>query len=147
MLKYNKNNYKTTKRLIIIKLTDISLDRQASSASVICAGYICIHCKHRLFPDYLYLHLIRLSLIIECSDGSYGYNCNRSCDGCLSNSCDKKQGVCTNTTGCKPGWQYVRSVQNTCDIGMLRTCFIIHKKGRINCRNINKFIETMGIEK
>ncbi len=35
MLKYNKNNYKSTKRLIIIKLTDISLDRQASSASVI----------------------------------------------------------------------------------------------------------------
>jgi hypothetical protein len=36
MLKYNKNNYKSTKRLIIIKLMDISLDRQASSASVIC---------------------------------------------------------------------------------------------------------------
>ena len=35
MLKYNKNNYKSTKRLIIIKSTDISLDRQAASASVI----------------------------------------------------------------------------------------------------------------
>ena len=35
MLKCNKNNYKSTKRLIIIKSTDISLDRQASSASVI----------------------------------------------------------------------------------------------------------------
>jgi hypothetical protein len=35
MLKYNKNNYKSTKRLIVIKSTDISLDRQAASASVI----------------------------------------------------------------------------------------------------------------
>jgi hypothetical protein len=35
MLKCNKNNYKSTKRLILIKSTDISLDRQASSASVL----------------------------------------------------------------------------------------------------------------
>ena len=34
MLKCNKNNYKSTKRLIIIKSTDISLDRQALSASI-----------------------------------------------------------------------------------------------------------------
>ena len=35
MLKCNKNNYKSTKKtIIIIKSTDISLDRQASSASV-----------------------------------------------------------------------------------------------------------------
>jgi hypothetical protein len=128
-------------------LTDISLDRHASSAFVIWAGYIYIHCKHRLFPDYLYLHLIWLSFIIECSVGNYGYNCNQSCDGCLSNSCDEKQCVCTNTTGCKPGWQYVQSEQQKCDIGMLRKCFIIYKKGTINCRNINKFIETTGIKK
>jgi hypothetical protein len=55
--------------------------------------------------------------IIECSVGDYGYNCNQSCDGCLSNSCDKKQGACTNTTGCKPGWQYVQSGLQKCDIG------------------------------
>jgi hypothetical protein len=35
MLKCNKNNYVYKKTIIIIKLTDISLDRQASSASVI----------------------------------------------------------------------------------------------------------------
>ena len=36
MLKCNKNNYKSTKKtIIIIKSTDISLDRQALSASVI----------------------------------------------------------------------------------------------------------------
>jgi hypothetical protein len=50
----------------------------------------------------------------------------------LSNSCDKKQGVCTNTTGCKPGWQYVQSEQQKCDMGMLRKCYIIHKKGATN---------------
>jgi len=48
-----------------------------------------------------------MSFIIECSVGSYGYNCNQSCDGCLSDSCDTEYGVCENTTGCKPGWQYV----------------------------------------
>ena len=128
-------------------MTDILLDRQASLASVIWAGNIYIHCKHRLFPDYLYLHLIWQSFIIECSVGDYGYNCNQSCDECLSNSCDKKQGVCTNTTGCKHGWQYVQSGLQRCDIGMLRKCFIIYKKGTSNCRNINKFIETTGIER
>ena len=35
MLKCNKNNYKSTKKIIMIKSTDISLDRQALSASVI----------------------------------------------------------------------------------------------------------------
>ena len=88
-----------------------------------------MQCKH---PDYLYLHLILLSFIIECSVGNYGYNCNQSCDGCLSNSCDKKQGVCTNTTGCKPGWQYAQSEQQKCDIGMLRKCSSIHEKGTTN---------------
>ena len=39
MLKCNKNNYKSTKRLIIIKSTDISLDRQASYSVYICTRY------------------------------------------------------------------------------------------------------------
>ena len=84
-----------------------------------------------------------MPFIIECSFGNYGYDCNQSCDGCLSNSCDKKQGVCTDTTGCKPGWRYIQSVQQMCDIGMLRKCFIMHKKGTTKCmnyRNISKFI-------
>ena len=53
--------------------------------------------------------------IVECSLGYYGYNCNQSCDGCLSDSCDKENGVCTDTAGCKPGWQYG---QLKCDKGM-----------------------------
>jgi hypothetical protein len=53
--------------------------------------------------------------IVECSLGYYGYNCNQSCDGCLSDSCDKENGVCTDTDGCKPEWQYG---QLKCDKGM-----------------------------
>jgi hypothetical protein len=37
--------------------------------------------------------------IVECSLGYYGYNCNQSCDGCLSDSCDKENGACTDTAG------------------------------------------------
>ena len=69
-----------------------------------------------------------MSFIIECSVGNYGYNCNQSCDGCLSNSCQATLGYCLDQSGCKPGWQYVQSVQNKCDIGMLMTCSIIHVK-------------------
>jgi hypothetical protein len=47
-----------------------------------------------------------MSFIIECSPGYYGYNCNESCDGCISDSCDRENGTCIDTSGCKPGWQY-----------------------------------------
>ena len=53
--------------------------------------------------------------IVECSLGYYGYNCNQSCHGCFSDSCDKENGVCTDTSGCKPGWRYE---QLKCDKGM-----------------------------
>jgi hypothetical protein len=47
-----------------------------------------------------------MSFIIECSPGYYGYNCNESCDDCISDSCDRENGTCTDTSGCNPGWQY-----------------------------------------
>jgi hypothetical protein len=53
--------------------------------------------------------------VVVCSDGSYGYNRNQSCDGCLSDSCEKELGVCTDTSGCKPGWQHG---QPKCDKGI-----------------------------
>jgi hypothetical protein len=37
------------------------------------------------------------SSVIECSHSYYGYNCNESCDGCL-----RENGVCIDTSGCKP---------------------------------------------
>ena len=60
--------------------------------------------------------------IVECSHGSYGYNCNESCDGCISDYCDKEHGVCTDTSGCKPGWQ---PGQTKCDLRMFKKWFII----------------------
>ena len=47
--------------------------------------------------------------------GYYGYNCNRSCDGCLSDTCDSEHGICTDLSGCKPGWQ---PRQRKCDLGI-----------------------------
>ena len=53
--------------------------------------------------NYVAYYWILLLLIEECSSGNYGFNCDKSCDGCLSNSCDREFGFCTNTSGCKPG--------------------------------------------
>ena len=55
--------------------------------------------------------------IKECGHGHYGFNCNKSCDGCLSDDCDRNSGKCTNTSGCKPGKQ---SGQEKCDLGMFK---------------------------
>ena len=60
-------------------------------------------------------------VIIECSLGYYGNNCNQSCDGCLSDSCDKEDGYCTNKTGCKPGWKFENP---KCDKGMTKVLII-----------------------
>ena len=58
-------------------------------------------------------------IIIACSFGNYGFNCDKSCDGCLSDSCDNEFGYCTNTSGCKhgrlPGGQHGRL---ECNIGI-----------------------------
>ena len=47
-----------------------------------------------------------LSYCIECILGRYGFNCDKTCDGCLSDACDKENGTCNNTSGCKPGWRH-----------------------------------------
>ena len=88
-----------------------------------------------------------MSFIIECRVGAYGYNCNQSCDGCLSDSCERQNGSCLDQSGCKPGWQYAKSTQKQCGIGMLRKCSSMHMKEIhtcMNCRNVNTFFETLG---
>jgi hypothetical protein len=76
---------------------------------------ICVLCK--LILTCLFYSFILFSIIlIECDPGRYGYNCNQSCDGCLSDYCDKEDGVCTDTTGCKPGRQHRQPWK--CDKGM-----------------------------
>ena len=69
-----------------------------------------------LLYSFIYCPFFWLSYSIECGPGRYGYNCNQSCDGCLSDSCDKGDGVCTNTTGYKPGRQLGQPLK--CDKGM-----------------------------
>ena len=56
-----------------------------------------------ILSNYVTYYWILLLLIKECSSGHYGLNCDRSCDGCLSDSCDREYGTCTNTSGCKHG--------------------------------------------
>ncbi|CAC5379812.1 PTPRT [Mytilus coruscus] len=40
----------------------------------------------------------------ECSHGYFGRNCSQSCDGCISNICDRFDGFCNVTNKCKPGY-------------------------------------------
>ena len=61
------------------------------------------------------MFLLQLFFIKECDHGQYGFNCDKSCDGCLSDDCDRNFGKCKNTSGCKPGKQ---SGQEKCDLGM-----------------------------
>ena len=74
---------------------------------------------------YFYFHTTKLtqttssfylSYFIVCSLGRYGYNCDQSCEGCLSDSCDKEHGVCTDASRCKHGWQHAHPWK--CDKGM-----------------------------
>ena len=66
--------------------------------------------------------------IVECSHGSYGYNCNESCDGCLSDSCDKEDGVCTDTSGCKSRRQLGPLKKCGKDIKAMLICFSYRTK-------------------
>jgi hypothetical protein len=59
-----------------------------------------------------------------------------SCDGCLSDSCDSEYGICTDTSGCKPGWQ---PRQPKCEIGILMKNIILYLKVThkfIMCHNV-----------
>ena len=86
--------------------------------------------SHVLFIVLFYFPLFWWSFAIECSLGNYGYNCNQSCDGCLSDSCDNEDGVCTSKIGCKPGRKHVDPWK--CDIGMTTIYYVficMHSKG------------------
>ena len=63
--------------------------------------------------------------IIECSHGYYGYNCNESCDGCLLDSCVRENGVCTDTSGCKPRRQLGQMKKCGKDINAMFYMFFI----------------------
>jgi len=66
-------------------------------------------------------HCFIYETISECSVGTYGFNCEDSCEGCLLDTCDKRNGTCTDQSGCKPGWQ---SKLPMCDLGNWNSFFL-----------------------
>jgi hypothetical protein len=50
---------------------------------------------------------------------------HRSCDGCLSDRCDSEHGICTDLSGCKPGW---KPRQPKCDLGILIKKILFYQK-------------------
>ena len=52
--------------------------------------------------------------ISACGKGTYGLNCNTSCNNCLSETCDNVEGLCTIKDTCKPGY-----LGSKCDQGIL----------------------------
>lgn len=55
------------------------------------------------FVLFIIYHLL-VKIVIECSDGTYGYNCENNCSGhCMNNTlCNKQTGHCDG--GCNPGY-------------------------------------------
>ena len=70
--------------------------------------------------------------VIECSLGYYGYNCEESCDGCLLNVCERENGICTNTSGCKPGRRPGQPWKCNLGMGITLYSFFKHTKKLIN---------------
>ncbi|VDI18885.1 Hypothetical predicted protein [Mytilus galloprovincialis] len=69
----------------------------------------------------------------ECSFGQFGKNCSEFCHGCISQMCDHVNGICDNSTACKPGYVYDKYCNTSCSDGLygsncLHTCspFCLH---------------------
>ena len=67
-------------------------------------------------PTFIILFYI---LLTACSKGHFGNNCNHTCDGCISELCNRFDGVCDIKDQCKAGLDGVK-----CDKG---TCIILYK--------------------
>ena len=73
------------------------------------------------------------SFILECSLGNYGYNCNQSCEGCLSDACQRTHGHCIDQSGCKPGWHYGQPGQGKCNIGIITILQLVVMHNKVTC--------------
>ncbi|CAC5421816.1 Tyrosine-protein phosphatase non-receptor type 5,Receptor-type tyrosine-protein phosphatase R,Receptor-type tyrosine-protein phosphatase S,Receptor-type tyrosine-protein phosphatase eta,Tyrosine-protein phosphatase non-receptor type 7,Receptor-type tyrosine-protein phosphatase N2,Tyrosine-protein phosphatase non-receptor type 12,Receptor-type tyrosine-protein phosphatase delta [Mytilus coruscus] len=51
----------------------------------------------------------------ECESGKFGWNCLETCDGCKANACDHINGICSDTSGCKPGFLFGIYCNKTCE--------------------------------
>ncbi|XP_076072679.1 uncharacterized protein LOC143044511 isoform X2 [Mytilus galloprovincialis] len=54
----------------------------------------------------------------ECPFGQFGKNCSEFCHGCISQMCDHVNGLCDNSTACKPGYVYDEYCNTTCIDGL-----------------------------
>ena len=52
--------------------------------------------------------------ISACGKGKYGTDCKKSCNNCLSETCDNVEGICKIKDECKPGY-----LGSKCDQGIL----------------------------
>lgn len=46
-----------------------------------------------------------MNTILGCKQGRFGINCVQTCHGCLLSECNGETGICTNSSGCRPGWE------------------------------------------
>ncbi|CAC5355160.1 unnamed protein product [Mytilus coruscus] len=52
-----------------------------------------------------------------CPHSKFGKNCSGFCEGCLSRTCYRVNGLCDNTTSCNPGYKYSQYCNIACDDG------------------------------
>jgi hypothetical protein len=78
-------------------------------------------------------------LLTACSKGHFGKNCNHTCDGCISELCNRFDGECIIQDVCKAGWHGVK-----CDKG---TCIILYKYSWTSGKCINKFKKEKKLKK
>ncbi|XP_052071239.1 multiple epidermal growth factor-like domains protein 10 isoform X2 [Mytilus californianus] len=53
----------------------------------------------------------------KCPTGQFGRNCSEFCEGCISRTCDPRNGVCDNKTVCNTGYVYGKYCNITCNDG------------------------------
>ncbi|XP_052067766.1 receptor-type tyrosine-protein phosphatase alpha-like [Mytilus californianus] len=51
----------------------------------------------------------------KCSTGYFGRNCSQSCEGCISDLCDRFDGFCNVTDKCKPGYIHDLKCNQACE--------------------------------
>ena len=66
-----------------------------------------------MFRLGLPLIYVALHFFSACGKGKYGMNCNNFCNNCLSEKCDRVDGLCTIKDECKPGY-----LGSRCDQGI-----------------------------
>ncbi|XP_052071242.1 multiple epidermal growth factor-like domains protein 10 isoform X3 [Mytilus californianus] len=54
----------------------------------------------------------------KCPFGQFGKNCSEFCEGCLSQMCDHVNGLCDNSTACRPGYVYDEYCNTACRDGL-----------------------------